>query len=119
LDVAQVQAGHAHFFYQTLSGCIVADLAYRHYNNIFPQQYFYIMRDDMQLAIIPAVDEMPAAALFAAQGMLSIQQEKRPAADPTHAQHCPGGAGRNITLQSIHADGFSHRKFPGPIPDAG
>ena len=44
----------------------------------------------MQLAIIPAVDEMPAAALFSAQGMLSIQQEESPAADPTHAQHSPG-----------------------------
>jgi hypothetical protein len=47
------------------------------------------MRNNMQLAIIPPVNEMTAAALFAAKSMLSIYKEESPASDPTHAQHPP------------------------------
>jgi hypothetical protein len=117
--VAQVQPGHAHFFYQALPGFVVPHLADRQYGNVLPQQYFNIMRNDMQLAVIPPVDKVTAAALFTAQAVLSIQQEKRPAADSSHAQHRPGGAGRNITMRTIHAGDFSHPESPAPIPDAG
>ena len=90
MDIAQVQPGRAHFFYQMLSRFVIPNLADRQYGNVFLKQYFYIMRNDMQLAVIPPVNEMAAAALFAAQRALSIQEKESPAADTPDAQHRPG-----------------------------
>src|SRR5512137_2113494 len=89
LYVLQVQAGILHFSHHAPPRFVIADLADRQGVECLPKQGSYIMGDDMQLAIIPPVDEMAAATFFAAQGMLPIQQEECSAADSPHSQHGP------------------------------
>ncbi len=58
----------------------------------------------MQLAVIPAIEEAPAAALLPAEGMVAVQGEKDTAAHAAHAQHGVVVVGSDIEVKRCHVD---------------
>ena len=85
--VRDIEALGAHFLHQPASGRIVADSAHRQGFEIPAHQALHIVADDMQLAVVAAVEELPAPALLAAERVVSTQREEGSGADASGADH--------------------------------
>jgi hypothetical protein len=60
------------------------------------------MANNMQFAVIPLVEEVPAAALFPPQSVISFQGKEDTSPDTTDSQHGLKLAGVDIDVDRCH-----------------
>ena len=53
----------------------------------FPEQRFHVVADDVQLAVVPAVEETAGPAFLPAQRLVALEEEEGPVADSAGAHH--------------------------------
>jgi hypothetical protein len=76
-------------------GRIIADLAHRQRLEVAAHQALHIVADDVQLAVVAAVEKFSSATFLAAERVIAAQCKKCAGADATGADHdivCASGA---------------------------
>jgi hypothetical protein len=61
-----------------------------------------VVREDMQLAVVAPVEEVPTPALLAAERVIAMQGKEGAGADPTHTDHGPIAAIADVYAERCH-----------------
>ena len=84
-DEVDADAGLFHFRDQAAAGVFVADLADGVGLELGAEQGLDVVRDDVELAVVLAVEEPAASAFFAAEGVVGVEAEDHAPADSADA----------------------------------
>src|SRR5438034_7464552 len=86
LDEARVHASSGQFAEHKLSGCIVPYLTnWNHAKLLAPEQFRNVVTDDVQLAVVPHIEQTARPAFVSSECVVALEGEQNSRSQTSHS----------------------------------